>query len=317
MKVVVKSILPNPYRNIKHYPFDKEKVDSLKKSIQEKTFWDNILIRQKDGKLELAYGHHRLEALRQLGVKEINVPVRTEKELSDALMVQIMAEENHDWSQSPAMMNQTVEGVKKFLDGELKKSEHLNGADDIISSLFDNEGNLQQAKQKGVGRETILKFLGGNWSGYKIQEALDTLGYNDTAKEKCKVDRKAVETIPTVGQAQAFKKEVRKHNLSVPAQRKVAKKIAKENIGMRAVKDAVEETIPALLLNKSKPKPSKPLPMLDDFVKEACKEMSKLNLNLAAIGKEVDSIQSKFTRENLFLRVKDLQTTLTEILEKE
>ncbi len=314
MKVIVKSILPNPYRNIKHYPFDKAKVDSLKKSIQEKTFWDNILIRQKDGKLELAYGHHRLEALKQLGVKEINVPVRTEKELSDALMVQIMAEENHDWSQSPAMMNQTVDGVKKFLDEELGKCDAWDSGNRFISSLgIGNQAALGAAK-KGVGQTTILKFLGKNWKQWEIQEALDSLGYG----VKAKVDRKAVETIPNMSQAREFKKVVREHGISVPAQRKLAQKIVKDpKIHTRQVRETAEEYVPALLLNKPKPKPSKPLPMLDDFVKEACKEMSKLNLNLAAIGKEVNSIQSKFTRENLFLRVKDLQTTLTEILEKE
>ncbi len=81
-------------------------------------------------------------------------------------MVQIMAEENHDWSQSPAMMNQTVEAIKKFLDMELGKYETLKMANASISHLFDNEKAFANAKRKdtnGVGRETILKFLGGNW----------------------------------------------------------------------------------------------------------------------------------------------------------
>ncbi len=33
----------------------------------------------------------------------------------------------------------------------------------LSSSIFDNNGNFQHCKKHGVGRKTILKFLGGNW----------------------------------------------------------------------------------------------------------------------------------------------------------
>ena len=45
MKIEVKNLEPNPYRNIKKYPFDKEKLKALKTSITETSFWDNILAR--------------------------------------------------------------------------------------------------------------------------------------------------------------------------------------------------------------------------------------------------------------------------------
>jgi len=40
--------------------------------------------------------------------------------------------------------------------------------------LFESEHAFQQAKnkEKGVGENTIKKFLGGNWKGWRIQEAL-------------------------------------------------------------------------------------------------------------------------------------------------
>ena len=49
MKVFVDSLLPNPYRNIEKYPIDREKVEALKISIGETSFWDNILARPKPG----------------------------------------------------------------------------------------------------------------------------------------------------------------------------------------------------------------------------------------------------------------------------
>ena len=55
--------------------------------------------------------------------------------------------------------------AKKFLDGELVKYKIWKDArnDKFITTLFGNAGNFERTKQAGVGRSTILKFLGGNW----------------------------------------------------------------------------------------------------------------------------------------------------------
>jgi len=38
--------------------------------------------------------------------------------------------------------------------------------------IFDSNSQFQEVKKSGVGRDTILKFLGGNWEAWMIQEAL-------------------------------------------------------------------------------------------------------------------------------------------------
>ena len=43
MKVRIKDLVSNPFRDIKNYPIDLKKVESLAKSITETGFWDNIL----------------------------------------------------------------------------------------------------------------------------------------------------------------------------------------------------------------------------------------------------------------------------------
>jgi len=50
--------------------------------------------------------------------------------------------------------------AKEFLDAELAKFETWEGSDRFIRPLFSEEGGFQKAKQQGVGRDTILKFLG-------------------------------------------------------------------------------------------------------------------------------------------------------------
>lgn len=234
MKIKVADLEPNPYRKMDSYPIDRAKVEALKTSIQEKTFWDNILARKRNNKYELAYGHHRWIALQELGIKEIDIPVR---DIDDATMVKIMAEENLNWTTTPAVINETVLAAKEFLDGELAKAEtwaKLKSTNKSISSLFEDEHGYRRAKA-GVGQTTILKFLGGNWKQYMIQEALDTLRRDKQSVKEGGVDRKAVEMLPTQRRAKAFKEEVIRHKIPKLTQREIAKEIEEKDIGALSI----------------------------------------------------------------------------------
>src|SRR5262245_56106950 len=109
MKIKLKDLEPNPFRNIKEYPIKKDKVKSLVKSINDTTFWDNIVVREsptKKGKYEVAYGHHRLMALQHIYGKnsrhEVDIPKR---DLSDEMMLKIMANENAAmWTMDTAVL---------------------------------------------------------------------------------------------------------------------------------------------------------------------------------------------------------------------
>ena len=65
--------------------------------------------------------------------------------------------------------------VKNYRDGELAKYEDWNNADKNIRVMFASNRQFQQNKKQGVGRSTILKFLGGNWKQHVIQDALNSL----------------------------------------------------------------------------------------------------------------------------------------------
>ncbi|MCF7944426.1 MAG: ParB/RepB/Spo0J family partition protein [Spirochaetia bacterium] len=186
MKIAVKNIKPNPFRNIENYPIDREKVELLKASIKETDFWDNIIVRKKDNHyFELAYGHHRLEALKELGIKEINIPV---KELDDAQMIKIMANENLDeWRHNTAVINETVLAAKTFLDGELAKDDKLGTSNSFIRGLFESQRAFETTKGLGVGQTTILKFLGGAWKQYQIQRALTFISDEKIAREAIEI----------------------------------------------------------------------------------------------------------------------------------
>src|ERR1019366_2674698 len=117
----VSDLQPNPFRNLANYPLNPEKVEALKRSIKSTTFWDNLLVRKSpSGKgYELAYGHHRREALRQLKITEIDVPVR---DIDNTRMAKIMASENmEEWGTSAVIEQETVRAiVEAYGAGEIE-----------------------------------------------------------------------------------------------------------------------------------------------------------------------------------------------------
>ena len=114
MQLKFKDILPNPYRDLKGNPLLKEKVAELVSSINTTGFWDNIVVRKnKAGKYELAYGHHRIAAAIEAGLESAEFIV---KDLSDALMIQIMDNENREvYASSPASLIESVKAVVQAL----------------------------------------------------------------------------------------------------------------------------------------------------------------------------------------------------------
>jgi len=189
MKIQIQNLEPNPFRNIEKYPIDRFKVEALKGSIKETSFWDNILARPKPktpGKYQIAYGHHRLIALQELGIDEIDIPVRN---LSDVEMIKIMANENkEDWHDNPIAIVESIREIRDFLNAELEKYETWEEVEkypnNLIKVLFSNtKGDWKKARDNGVGQTTILKFLGEPWKQHEIQKALSVITdgdfYND------------------------------------------------------------------------------------------------------------------------------------------
>ena len=107
----IKDILPNPFRHIEHYAIKRRKVEALKESIGSTGFWDNLVARPKDGKAEIAYGHHRLVALKEVYSPEEEIALEV-RDLDDATMLKIMARENmEEWGGSVAAEHETIRSV--------------------------------------------------------------------------------------------------------------------------------------------------------------------------------------------------------------
>jgi len=157
MEIEVKNLVANPYRNIEAYPIDRAKVEQLRNSIRETTFWDNILARPApgNGQYQIAYGHHRLVAIKEELGKDtvVDIPVR---DLSDEEMLRIMANENmKEWATDWTIFVESIKQTKNFLENHKEIVEKMG---------------LRQYSV--IGSTAIAKFLGKNWDINRITNAL-------------------------------------------------------------------------------------------------------------------------------------------------
>lgn len=129
---------PNPFRDggggtppatwesvEKAYGYDEEKLKELGQSYEANGVWAGIHARAAGDRFQLAFGHHRVEAARRLGLASIPVIVA---ELSDSEMLKFMAAENseeygHDFSLG--VLNAVEAVVKAYGAGaiELKQPD--------------------------------------------------------------------------------------------------------------------------------------------------------------------------------------------------
>lgn len=280
MKIKVSQLRPNPFRNTEKYPADPVRVEALKKSINQTGFWDNVVARpaKPSGKgYELAYGYNRLMALKDLGIKEVDIPV---KDLSDAIMIQMMASENMDeWRASPGAINEAVAAAKLYLDTEISKAKNHDQVNGDIKVLFATNSQFMQVKKVGVGQTTLLTFLGDHWKQWIIQDALDNL--------KPDLDLEAVELFPLGERAREFKKAVRELEVPKEKQKRIAGKLIEKDVRTDQVYSAVE-SIFSTGTKKQKKQKKQPKPM-DKVVAELARALDRMKNRIMSVVSKADA----------------------------
>lgn len=303
MIIKIKDLHPNPFRDIDNYPMDAEKIEALKESIDQTGFWDNLVVRKNGKGYQLAYGHHRLEALKQLKVKEVDLPVR---DLSDVIMLQMMANENRDeYAMSPIVMNETIRVVRDFLNAELRKKDpHIS-----LRILFDTEHSLTQAQTHGVGENTILKFLGSSWKVWRIRLALEQI----KAIENKEVSEEAINVLGSQSVASKFVIAVKAAKISIKEQLPLAEKIVNDDVGKRNVGQIVSEAI-----YKTQPAKAKVIQHLDEVADKmlAASEKFKITLSVLVELLELGNKLSPFKERTVYRSLEDTVKKCKNILNK-
>ena len=236
--VELKSIEDNPFREKSAYVYDEGKIDELAESMADTSYWENMLARKtKAGVIQLAYGHHRLQALKKLvgeGMSQyqaIKLNVRPERELTDERMLKIFVQENKDtWGEIPQNLCMSVLQLQAHLTGILDaskdKDEFLKRVGDIGALKLDDR-SFTRAKNTGVGATMISQFLGDTWSRQTISDALQVINDDEATF-------KLAQNLPSVTLANRFQKLVTLH----PKTKKKDAVMAEEDI-QRKVQDQI------------------------------------------------------------------------------
>jgi hypothetical protein len=91
----LKDIKPNPYRDLLRFPVQVIKVAALVRSIKATGFWPTLIGRIVNGYPEIAFGHNRLAALREVYGPNHEIPITIE-ERTDADFIKMMELENSE-----------------------------------------------------------------------------------------------------------------------------------------------------------------------------------------------------------------------------
>ena len=116
--------------------------------------------------------------------KHIDVPV---KDLSDAVMVKVMADENRmQWGNSPAATNEAIEGAQVILEQTIRDSE----TPEEFSAFAGKWANFKPNDWSRItnsgeaGAQMIYNFLGESWSTGVIQSSLNAINADRIAAKK-------------------------------------------------------------------------------------------------------------------------------------
>jgi hypothetical protein len=124
--IPIDSIDANPFRDTAKYPYVQRKLDALKRSINDVGLWVGINARKKGNRFELAFGHHRYEAARQLGLTTIDVVVA---DLSDEQMLGYMGRENmEDYNADFLTMLETWEAAVAWKSRDFHSTQPVETA---------------------------------------------------------------------------------------------------------------------------------------------------------------------------------------------
>lgn len=321
MKIKLKNIEPNPFRDMSLYELDKGKVQDLRSSIRDTGFWDNIVVRKKpdeSGKYQLAYGHHRFQAvIDESGLESyIDVPV---KDLSDEMMLRIMARENEqDWQMGVKNVDETVRIMRQFLfDNQSVAFKYWDKKDSkyhILKKKLGGGRKIFRTVQE-LGSELISRFVGGEaWYPRRIRYSFERLD----AIKSGEIDKKAVESLPTeragrdfVRGVKAVKKEGKK--VDATAQRRAASKISESRkkkgasiAGEIKIKHAIREEVTG---KKAKEKVVK----LESYIDEARKLADKLTYKNNQLIEYKDVFDSDIYRKSLERRM--FETSVFKLIE--
>ena len=128
IKISLKDIKPNPFKKfIDEGQFNEEQIEKLIEGYKQTIFHENLLARQKDGQIQLVYGHHRLEAAKRVYgnnyVISLNIVDYNDKQMIIDLCRENLTQRFNEFRQEL----DAVVLVRNYLEGKLPQAASAHG----------------------------------------------------------------------------------------------------------------------------------------------------------------------------------------------
>ncbi len=138
-QISLSKVDPNPYRMLGDYPYSEEKLSVLVRSIKDVGLWEGVIGREKDDRVEIAFGHHRIEAAKRAGLSDANIVIR---DLSDDDMLRFMGRENgEDYRTDFLVLLETWEAAYKSLGAGAPEVSHAIDIANFLGWVLPRSGS--------------------------------------------------------------------------------------------------------------------------------------------------------------------------------
>jgi ParB-like nuclease family protein len=324
-RISTDEIDPSPHRNFELYPLDKEQVKKLQQSFKTSGDFGVLPARKVGNRYQIACGHHRLEAMRQLEFKTVDLKV---SDLSDECMLQIMIQDN---------ASQQHENAASVLDAVAAVTQTL-----LIVGLTSQPGTLHaRGISEGIGHRAVLDYINKNAPGqiskHDVVSAMATLRASD---QYAKLTREAVKVVKAQypkGSEQSERADKLAANIEAKEDEKERAAMPGEVYGYKNARGAFDATCATLFKNSTQldafrkivtgPQMAVALPVnqqpdlakaiIDDctvrgkeLTVKAIKEFTsdKLSEFFGGISKADRDAHEKLARANVYVRLDDAKT---------
>jgi len=310
----VDRIAMNPFRRLHDYPYIQSKLDALDRSIAEVGLWPSIIARPLgDHKLwtyEIAFGHHRLEAAKRHGLKEIPLII---EDLSDKEMLQYMGRENlEDYNASFLIQLESWEAALKsgLLARVGAKSPEAIEIARLLGWLELREDNYTRLNHTARACQAAYGLITGGYvprtdfAGLSVQEALNSA---ETAWLRVQqADKAAAERKTPRAETELYKKDVIGGAFS-----RTATQIRDGAVKSRDIRSHVDFNI----MDVGSKKPS---PLFESFANQIADNLRR-TLNNDADGKKLANIEAALSQITLlddYAALRRLRTELINLAER-
>lgn len=172
MKVDINKIIPNPFKKfVNEGKLEDSRLSIFEESIEMGTLPNQFYCRKNNGKYELIFGHHRLQAFKNKGIKQVEITLR--KYTDEQMLIDLVRE---NITQRDTDFHDTKAGIVLARQWLQSKCQHVKQFNKQYSQVQKGKKDFQVVPDS---YRSITKFLSKNGKAVSYVTVKHYLDLND------------------------------------------------------------------------------------------------------------------------------------------